>query len=95
MNPTERLLKICDADPGFYLVGLHSCVEDTVLRLEPGIQETIFWRILAEYKDILIARAGGAWIKDLKYVDSIIREHRHTNEVRHRFAELTRDEAHT
>ncbi len=92
MTDTERLLSINKADPGFYILAVHSYIEKTLKIKYPGIDTEVFWRMMDEYKSILFDR-GTKTQRELEFIYSLKREHSLTNRVRHQFEVVSRTEA--
>ena len=92
MTDTERLLSLSQADPGFYILAIHAYIEKTLKIRYPGIETEVFWRMMDEYKSILISKGSSAR-RELEFIYSLKREHSLTNRVRHQFEMVSRNEA--
>lgn len=92
MTDTERLLSLNQADPGFYILAIHAYIEKTLKIKYPGIEDSVFWRMMDEYKSILINKGSSAW-GELEFIYSLKREHSLTNRVRHQFEVVSKSEA--
>lgn len=84
MTDTERLLSLSSADPGFYILALHAYIENTLKKRYPGIDDSVSWKMMNEYREIL--RSNGVTSgRELEFIYSLKREHSVTNRVRHQF----------
>jgi AAA domain-containing protein/UvrD-like helicase family protein/uncharacterized protein DUF1810 len=92
MTDTERLLALSKADPGFYILAIHAYIEKTIKIKYPGIETEVFWRMMDDYKSILINKASPSH-RELEFIYSLKREHNLTNRVRHQFEAVSRTEA--
>lgn len=89
----ERLNRLAGSDPGFYVLALHSFVEHYIRDVRAASAEERFSRLVWEFRQLMIDEAAGAWVDGLDCLSEINRQHRFTNEVRHRFQELDPQEA--
>lgn len=96
MSAIERLVNLAGSDPGFYILALHSYMEN-YLKTDAPIyySETGYGDFsrnimkLAEYLEEMNGCQGGEY----KCFRAIAREHRMTNQVRHEFMDFTNVEA--
>ena len=92
MTDTERLLSLSHADPGFYILAIHAYIEKTLKRKYRNIDDSVFWKMMDEYSEILAGK-GFSLSRELQFINSLKREHRLTNRVRHQFESVSRVEA--
>lgn len=92
MTDTERLLSLSSADPGFYILALHAYIENTLKKRYPGIDDSVFWKMMDEYREIL-RNNGVTSGRELEFIYSLKREHSVTNRVRHQFETVSSGEA--
>lgn len=86
-----RLNRLAGTDEGFFVLALHSFIEAHVCSDFPPIRNIEhFPDLLWAYGDHL--KANGRTLEDLKTVTRIIKEHAITNQVRHSFCTLDREE---
>lgn len=88
-----RLVRLIGSDPGFYILALHSYMEAALREICPGfLSEGTFWDNMSLYYEHIKSRAD-RFLPELKILDRIKQEHMLTNQVRHRFASATAEEA--
>jgi hypothetical protein len=86
-----RLTRLAGTDGGFFVLALHSFVEAYVGEDFPPIRHIeSFPDLLWAYGDHL--KANGCPVEGLKTITRIIKEHALTNQVRHTFANLDKEE---
>lgn len=96
MSSIERLVNLAGSDPGFYILALHSYMEN-YLKNEAPIYYTEtgygdFGRNIMKLGQV-ISEESGHFHPDLKCFKSIAIEHKITNQVRHEFKDFTSAEA--
>lgn len=88
-----RITRLLGADESFYVLALHSFVEDW-LRHEKGYGEGPgFVELVRKFGDELLAARGGAFIEGLSCLGSLARQHLCMHRVRRRFEALDPEEA--
>ena len=95
MNELEgrihRLVRLAGSDEGFFVLALHSFIEAYVCDDLPRLTSIDhFPDLLWEYGEHLKSR--GCPVEDLKTVTRLIKEHALTNQVRHSFLRLDKEE---
>lgn len=92
----DRLYALQQSDEGMFVLAVHSFVESFIRNnIQDGdasIPETPFHALINAYRDHLLAKADGTFIKYLDVLGNLCKYHKNTNEVRHRFALLDKDD---
>jgi superfamily I DNA/RNA helicase len=89
----RRLVHLAGTDPGFYVLALHSFVEHYLRDVREASAGERFGDLLWDYREKLLSEADGGYVEGLYCLKQLGKQHWFTNQVRHAFEELDRDEA--
>jgi len=95
-KPFERLYALQQSDEGMFVLAVHSFVESFIRRnikdLDVSLPETNFYVLINAFYEHLRAEADGKYIRYLDVLNNLNKYHKQTNEVRHRFAVLDKED---
>lgn len=90
----RRLARLQGGDPGFFILAVHAFVEDFLRStMEPNQGDFFgFNEYLQELRRVILSESDG-WVPDVGVLDLMRQQHQITNDVRHRFAKATVEDA--
>jgi hypothetical protein len=92
----ERLIRLQGSDAGFFVLAVHSLVEGILReRYTPPCRDddNFFW-LIDSFREDLISNAD-RFIKNLDVLNLLCMSHQRTNDVRHQFKPLSKEDART
>lgn len=89
-----RLLRLQGSDAGFYVLAVHSFIENhlRLVIVSENFDDDSFYFYIDSFRELLRSKKQG-FIPGLDVLGMIIKQHKITNEVRHRFGMVDSEEA--